>query len=520
MSDSTITFVVLGVVVALFIADRLPVAVVALGAALALWATGVLEINQALAGFGDPTVLFIAGLFVVSEALDATGVTAWAGQRMLELAGRSRTRVLVSVMALCAALTALITPNGSVAALLPVVVVMAVRLRRSPSQLLMPLAFSAHAGSMLVLTASPVNVVVSQEADDVGVGAFNFFAFALVGVPLLAGTVAIVILFGERLLPERTPRCIQRDFSTHARTLVRQYGLDHADGALLTRHAGAVEVVIPPRSELIGETAFPGMVSDNGDLVVTAIQRRETDQTGDTVLAAGDTILLQGTWGALESRLEAPDVLAVDAPWEVRRQAVPLGAGARRTIVILAVMVGALATGLLPPAVCGLAAGMALVVGGVLTIDEAYHGIKWTTVILVAGMLPVSTAMTQTGAAQTLADGLVDIVGSGGGYTLLLGLVVLTLLLGQLISNMATALILIPIAISAAAELDISAKPVLMAICVAASAAFLTPVATPANVMVMEPGGYRFSDYWKLGLPLLLLYGAIAVLLVPVFWSF
>jgi di/tricarboxylate transporter len=156
----------------------------------------------------------------------------------------------------------------------------------------------------------------------------------------------------------------------------------------------------------------------------------------------------------------------------------------------------------------------------VLTVDEAYRGIAWTTVILVGGMIPLSTAMVQTGAANTLAEGLVDVVGDSGPHALLLGLVLLTLALGQLISNMATALIVIPIAVSAAAELDVSAKPVLLAVCVASSAAFLTPVATPANLMVMGPGGYRFGDYWKLGLPLLILFAAVAVLLVPVIWSF
>jgi di/tricarboxylate transporter len=98
--------------------------------------------------------------------------------------------------------------------------------------------------------------------------------------------------------------------------------------------------------------------------------------------------------------------------------------------------------------------------------------------------------------------------------------VLLVFALGQLISNTATVLIVIPIALSAAADLDVSAKPVLMAVCVAGAAAFLTPVATPANLMVMEPGGYRFSDYWKLGLPLLVLFGLVAVLLVPVIWTF
>ena len=520
MSDETITFLILGAVVAVFIWDKLPVAIVAIGVALSLWATDVLTLEQALAGFGDPSVLFIASLFVVSEALDAAGVTGWVGQELVARSGDSRTRALVLAMLTCAALTALITPNGSVAALLPVIVVMAVRTRRAPSQLLMPLAFAAHAGGLLVLTASPVNVVVSEAADDAGVGAFGFFEFALVGLPLLAGSVAIVVLFGERLLPTRAPRAIKRDFSAHARTLVEQYGLDVEPERLLTRGRGVAEVVIPPRSGLAGETAFPGMVTESGDLVVLAIQRGEEDLVGETTLAVGDTLLLKGTWGALDEHLDDPDILVVDEPDQVRRQVAPLGSSARLTLLVVGAMVVLLATGVAPPAVSGLLAACAIVVTRVLTIEQAYRGIQWTTVILVAGMLPLSTAMTQTGAANELADGLVDVVGDRGPRALLLGLVLLVLVLGQLISNMATALIVIPIAVSAAAELDVSAKPVLMAVCVAAAAAFITPVATPANLMVMEPGGYRFGDYWKLGLPMLALFALVAVLLVPVIWSF
>jgi di/tricarboxylate transporter len=519
VSDEAITFVVLGLTVVVFIWDRLPVAVVAVGVAVSLWATGVLELEESLAGFGDPTVLFIASLFVVSEALDSSGVTAWAGQHVIARAGESRARVLVLLMLLCAALTALITVNGSVAALVPVVVLMAVRLRREASQLLIPLAFAAHAGSLLVLTGSPVNVIVSEAADDAGVGRIGFFEFAVVGLPLVAGTIAIVVLLGERLLPHRTPRSMPVDFSAHARTLVHQYGLDDPDD-LLTRTSGVAEVVIPPRSELVGQVVFPGMVTESGDLVVLAVQRKEEDLPGETELAVGDTLLLQGTWGALGYHLDDPDVLVVDAPERVRRQAVPLGPGATRALVVLGGMVVLLATGAVPPAIAGLLAAGTIVVGGVLSIEQAYRGIGWTTVILVAGMIPLSTAMIQTGAAERLADGLVDAVGDAGPRVLLLGLVLLVFALGQLISNMATALIVIPIAVSAAAELDVSAKPVLIAVCVAAAAAFLTPVATPANLMVMEPGGYRFGDYWRLGLPLLVLFGVVAVLLVPVIWAF
>jgi di/tricarboxylate transporter len=262
------------------------------------------------------------------------------------------------------------------------------------------------------------------------------------------------------------------------------------------------------------------MVTESGDLVVLAVHRREEELVGESTLEVGDGLLLQGTWTALDRHLDDPDVLVVDEPDHVRRQAAPLGASARRTLVVVAAMVVLLATGIAPPAAAGLLAASVIVLSRVLTIEQAYRGIQWTTVILVAGMLPLSTAMTQTGAAAQLADGLVDALGDHRPRALLLGLVLLVFVLGQLISNMATALIVIPVAVSAAAELDVSAKPILMGVCVAAAGAFLTPVATPANLMVMEPGGYRFGDYWKLGLPMLVLFGLVAVLLVPLIWSF
>jgi di/tricarboxylate transporter len=517
MSHTTITFLVLGAVVVIFVIDKLPVAVVALGVALSLWATGVLPLNAALAGFGDPAVVFIAALFVVSSSLDGTGVTTWAGELLISRVGESRVRLVVSMLLLVAVVTALISVNGAVAALLPVMVVTAVRLRRPPSQLLMPLAFGAHAGSLLTLTGSPVNVVASEYAHDHAGGGFGYFSFALAGIPLVVGTVAVVVLLGPKLLPNRAARSSSRDFSAHLRTLVDQYGL--ADEQLeLTRRAGVAEVMIPPRSMLVGDRVFAGMVTESGDLVVKAVQRKGEDIPGEAVLAVGDTLLLAGSWLALEEHLDDPEVLVVDRPELVRSQTVPLGPGARRTLVILAAMVVLLATAAVPPAVAGLLAAIALVVTRVMTVEAAYKAVSWTTVVLVAGMIPLSTAMTETGAAGKLADGLVDVVGDSSSYALLLGLFVLTAVLGQLISNMATALIVFPVAVSAAADLHVSGRPVLMCVTVSAAAALLTPVATPANLMVMEPGGYRFADYWRLGLPLLVLYGLVAVLVVPVFW--
>jgi di/tricarboxylate transporter len=577
---------------------------VAIGAALALYATGVLELNQSLAGFGEPTVMLIASLFVVSEGLDATGTTAWAGQQLMLRAGDGGSRLMVLMMLLVAGLTALISVNGAVAALLPMVVILAVRLGKPPSQLLMPLAFAAHAGSMLALTGTPVNVLVSEAANDAGEGRFSFFSFTLLGIPLLIGTVVIVVLFGQRLLPHRHAKNIPADLSTHAVTLREQYLGDHAvfqlrilttsaligtpsdnldlagfngvvlvaaqrgtagrvtsvaelaaddllivrgklapvealcaalhlefvterqlvDTAeqLLSRELGVAEVVIPPRSGLVGEFVFPGMTTSSGDLVILAIQRKGEDLgPREVCLAVGDTLLVQGEWGALDDHIGSdPDVIAVHAPNLVRRQAVPLGLGARRAIGILAVMVVLMATGVVPSVVASLLAACAMVLFRVLTPEQAYRGISWTAVVLVGAMIPMSTAIQQTGAADKIASWLVTTVGDSGPYALLIGLFVLTVVMGQLISNTATALILIPIAVSAAHELDVAAKPLLMTVTIAAAASFLTPVATPANTMVMGPGNYKFGDYWKLGLPLIAWYLVVVVALVPLIWSF
>ena len=292
-------------------------------------------------------------------------------------------------------------------------------------------------------------------------------------------------------------------------------------GSLLTHRTGLAEVVIPPRSELIGQSAYPGMATSSGDLVVLAVQRNGEDQgPAATPLAAGDTLLLQGSWDALDEHLDDPEVLVIDSPELIRRQAVPLGRGAKRATAVLAAMVVLLATGVVPAAVAGLLAAGAMVLTGVVTMEQAYRAVNWTAVVLVGAMIPLSVAMEATGAAGKIAGALVEVVGGSSPYLLLLGVFLLTAVFGQLMSNTATALIVIPIATSAASELGVSARPVLMCVAVAAVAAFLTPVATPVNLMVMAPGGYRFGDYWKLGLPLLLLFLVVAVFLVPVFWRF
>ena len=234
----------------------------------------------------------------------------------------------------------------------------------------------------------------------------------------------------------------------------------------------------------------------------------------------GDTLLLSGSWDKLQQHTaDGDEVLVVDDPATLRR-GVPLGVGAKRATAILVVMVVLLATGVVPAAIAGLLAASAVVLSGVLTSTQAYRAVSWTTVVLVAGMIPLSTAFVSTGTAEVIASRLLDVVGSASPHLALLAVCALTMVLGQLISNTATVLIMAPIAAVVAGDLGVSVLPFMMALGISGAASFLTPVATPANTMVLEPGGYRFGDYWKLGLPLLLIFLAVAVLWVPVVWPF
>jgi di/tricarboxylate transporter len=607
LSDSEVIFAIIAAVVGLFIWGRLPVMLVALMVPLALFFTGILPLGQVFAGFGEPVIIFIASLFVVAAGLEASGVTAWVGQWLSRAVGSSPLKLSLFTVIIAALLSPLISQSGAVTALVPVVVLMALRMGEMPSKFLMPLAFASAAGSKLALTGTAKNVLISSAAAEAGYGHFAFFEFALAGVPLLLGTILIVATVGRRLLPERTSANLAEDFGQHARTLTEQYAVSgsarlyrlrdsspllgksreainadpgislitvsgvspdkaysrtftagdvlvlRGDAQLLANFAeancldilpdtegsvadmlfnsqsGLAEVVVKPRSKLVGTPMAPGTLTESGQFVVVAIQRNGQEVGGaglgddarsiGVTLQPGDHLLLQGTWRALDRIAGDPDVLAVDSPGQVRRQAVPLGPGSTLMLAILAAMVLVLATGILQAPVAVLIAAMAVIAAGILSVPQAYRAIDWNTVVLVASMLPLSTAMYRTGVATQMADLLVSTIGEANPAMLLAGLFLFTAILGQVISNTATAMILIPIAITAAGDLGISALPVLMSLNVGASAAFLTPVATTSNLIVMGPGGYRFGDYWKLGLVLMALYFLVAVFWVPVVWK-
>ncbi|UZN03798.1 SLC13 family permease [Cellulomonas sp. S1-8] len=598
MSDATVSLLILAACVGLFVWNRLSVGVVAILTALALYATGLVDAAQAVAGFGDPVVIFIATLFVLSEGLESSGVTAWVGQQLVQRAGTARSRLLIALMVLAALMAALVTPNGAAAALLPVVVLAARRSGQATSQVLMPLAFAASAGALLVLSGSPVNVIVADALADRTGEPFGFFEFALMGLPLVLVTVAVSVLGGRRLLPNRTPSSLPADYSQHVDTLVEHYdlavgffrltvraasdmvgrrcaevavpddvrliGVQRASGspageddplevgsvvvvtgsnagiasvieqhglavastpltrgtreALLGREVGVAEVVVRPRSRLIGEVAFAGVA--HWGVTVLGIRRRGKDKGAQKVtLAEGDSLLVHGPWPAVEAFSDNQDVLVVDSPELVRRQTVALGPTARRALAVVALTVVLLATGVVPPAIAGLIGAGAMVICGVVTGPQAYRAISWQTVVLIGGLIPLSVAIATSGAADLIAGWLGGMVGGGGERVLLATIFLLTLLLGQVVSNTATVLIVLPIAVAMADDAGVPLAPVLMLVAVAGAASFLTPIATPANLIVTGPGDYKFSDFWKLGLATTVAWFVVSIALIPVIWS-
>ena len=602
MSPMVVTSLVLAGTMVLFIWNKLPAAVVAVMSLLALYLTGVLTMHESLSGFGDPLIVFIAALLAIGVGLEATGVGTWAGQWLIRHAGTSRKRLVASLLVLSAVSTALIGMNGAVVAMLPIAVIICVRTRLEPSQLMMPVSIACLTGAKLTLLGSPVNVIAASAADAAGSAPIRFFEWSVVGLPLFGGALFIILVLGPWLLPKRKSNSLPADFSQHASTLVEHYRI--ADGvyrlrvragspligktadsldlspyagvsvlglvdendaerggnaaqegdnllvrgdaegiarlandlqlaireplpeaevvtnALFNRSSGLAEVVIPPRSALIGQTVFRGRATHEGDLIALAIQRGGKDVPGDsTQLLAGDHLLFRGTWEALDKHFSDPQIVMVDAPQMVRRQTVALSRGAREALIILALLVVLLSTHVVPAAVATLLCVTLMVLARVITLDQLYK-IDWNTCVLVGGLIPLATAMSKTGLAYLLGDYVIQIVGSGGPRAVMAGLFLVAAALTQVIANNSSALVMVPIAVATAQELGVSATPFLVAVALGAGAAHLTPMSTPVNLVTYGPGAYAFGDYWKIGALVVLWSMAVVVLIAPLYWPF
>jgi len=380
---------------------------------------------------------------------------------MLTIAAGSENRLLVMLMAVTAVLSAFVSNTGTVATLLPAVVAAAIGLGRAPSRLLIPLAFSANVGGLLALTGTPPNIVAATVLDDEGLRVFGFFEFAYIGAPLLVTTILYMRFVGQRLLPDRQTEAANGDANASIGSLDRTYGLLN----------DVFRIEVPRAVALDGATIEASRFGPASGVAVLAMDRPgRTDMPAiprpEHVIRGGDTLMVKGRPEAVAALLEAGGVRGDCSP-------VP---------------------------------------------DAVAHGLLTRPNVMLAEALGV--ALEVTGGAELVADGLVESLGRVDPLLLLAGVFVLTTGLSQVINNTATTVLMAPIVLAAAESLEVSPHPFLMTVVVSASTAFLTPIGTTTNLMVFEPGGYRFSDYVNLGLPLMLLFLVITVALVPVIWPF
>jgi di/tricarboxylate transporter len=285
-----------------------------------------------------------------------------------------------------------------------------------------------------------------------------------------------------------------------------------------TQQIGMVEALVPAESPLIGQTILQARL--RSDFGVTAIGLRHGQKPAgprllEQKLAVGDTLLLFGFWSDLQQlRRENAELVLLNLPAEFD-DALPAPGRAVEAVLILALTVGLMITGVVPNVQAALIGCLLMGLFRCVDMTSAYRAISWKTIVLIVGMLPFSIALQRTGGVQIAADALVALAGQYSSHVVLALLFMTTAMLGLFISNTATAVLMAPVAIAVAVELGLSPYPFAMIVALAASAAYMTPVSSPTNTLVVTPGNYSFGDFVKVGLPFALVVMVVSVLMVP-----
>ena len=607
---SEIVFVlcVLLSLIVLFVIDRIRIDLVAILGLLALMFGGILTPSEAVAGFGDTTVVLIASLMIVGDGLFQTGVAAWIGNKLGQIAGRSEPRILVILMTTVAVLSAFISSTGTVAIMLPVAVSLAQRAGISPSRLLLPLAYAALIGGMLTLIGTPPNLIAAEALTAAGRPPLGFFSFTPVGLTVLLTVTLTLVVLRHWLLPVRAITVtdekkaptlaelaaeyrltkglaqvrVLADSPLAGRTLaetrlrsrygitvvgIRRWpesrsepGLPRAVTAATRILAGdlldvigerealelfclqeraviqslssqlpfgpdlhVIEVALTPRSRFEGQTIATAELRQLFGVTVLGVRRLGQPFSGDLAhepLRFGDTLLVAGAPAQLEAIVRSQqtfgDLAIVAFPRDMVASDQPFSQRAWVAIAIMGVMLITMATGWFPIVTIALTAAVAMVLGGCVSLKDVYQRLNWESLVLIAAMLPMATALTKTGGATLIAEQLVAALGNFSPLAILAGIFIVTSLLSQFISNTATAVLIMPIALGVSEQLGLAPEPLLITAAIAASTAFATPVASPVNTLVLAPGGYRFIDYMRAGILLQVLVLVICLVVVPI----
>lgn len=590
--------------IVLFFSNRVRLDLVAALVIIALALPGILTPAQAVAGFGNPLVMLIAGLFVVSEGLSRTGVAPWIGMQIAARASSNEHHLVLLLMPVVAVLSAFMSSTGVVALFIPVVLSLARECGLPASRLLLPVSVASLVGGMLTLIGTPPNLVVNRALIDAGLPGFAFFDFSLIGGVILLLTLGFVVTFGKRLLPKTLPTEVPEG-ARRLHEMASDYGIENhlyrlrvLDGSMLdgqtvtgaalrrnfgvtviaverqerllvslypvvqeTRiHAGDTlvavvtgdnleralahialedlgfpyglqrryhesfgfaEALVTPESPLIGKTLYASRFRDRYHFNVISIRRSREPLALDfasTQLQAGDILLIAGAWNDIE-RLNTPhnDLVLLAVPDEIKQRTWHANQAPWAVAITLGMLL-LMVTGLTSNLVAVMLAAFAMVITRCVAMEEAYSSMNWQTLVLVAGMLPLANALEVTGGSTVIVGSLAAIFSEYGPQVAMAGLFILTSLLSQFISNTATTVLVAPIALDLALDLGYEPTGFLMAVAIAASTAFATPIASPVNTLIVTPGNYRFMDFVRFGVPLQLLALIVTLILVP--WLF
>lgn len=349
------------------------------------------------------------------------------------------------------------------------------------------------------------------------------------------GVTVIGLVRGPVVRTELIPVLLQTEYRSgdvmflvgseqEARRLIREVNglkrvpIEERHRDMVAREIGLAEVLLTPRSQFIGHTIKEARFREDHGLSVLGILRRGKPLREDllnTRLEFGDCLLVSGGWRQIDLLQKKQDNFALLSLPREMDEVAPYRERAPWALGIVAAMLVAMTFNLLPTVIAVLLAGVAMIQARCVTMEEAYRAINWQSVVLIAGMLPLATALQKTGALELAVNGLINTLGDLGPLALMAGLFMITSAFSQFISNTATAILVAPVAIGAAAGMGVSPYPLLMTVAMAASTAFSTPMASPVNTLVIGPGGYRFRDFMKLGIPLQLLAMVITLLMVP-----